>query len=332
MTLLGQTWAMVVDAYRDLNSRKMFWIVLILSALVAGGAAAIGLTPTGARLLFWKIPFPTNSREVSNADFQKAIFTTVGVNIWLTWAAAILALISTADLFPSLISGGAIEMYLSRPISRLRLFLTKYLLGLLFVALQITCYSVAGFLTLGFRGHEWLPAIFLAIPLIVLFFSYLYGVCVLIGVATRSTVAAILLTLLFWVVVYAVHTTRVGLFVIKSMPQPTTMASSGGVAGASSREAEPSRSSAGLERAYQIVRHIDNVLPKTSQTVTLLQVKLGQVPKVIENANDSGQSEERAAMAKELYGQSATWTIGSSLLFEAVTVALAAWLFCRRDY
>ena len=36
-----------VDAYRDLNSRKMFWIVLAISGLVAGSMAAIGLSQNG---------------------------------------------------------------------------------------------------------------------------------------------------------------------------------------------------------------------------------------------------------------------------------------------
>ena len=44
---MSQTLALLLDAYRDLNSRRMFWIVLILSGLVAASFAAIGLTPTG---------------------------------------------------------------------------------------------------------------------------------------------------------------------------------------------------------------------------------------------------------------------------------------------
>ena len=44
--------------------------------------------------------------------------------------------------------------------SRLRLFLTKYLSGLLFVGLQVTVFSVLCFVVIGFKAGAWEPAIF----------------------------------------------------------------------------------------------------------------------------------------------------------------------------
>jgi ABC-type transport system involved in multi-copper enzyme maturation permease subunit len=195
---MSQTLALIWDAYRDLNSRKMFWIVLILSTLVAASFAAIGLTPTGFKIFFWKISSPIlNSREMPPGDFYKGIFLNYGIEFWLTWLATVLALISTASIFPDFIATGAVDLYLSKPISRLRLFLTKYLCGLLFVALQIGCFCAASFAVIGLRGGAWEPGIFLAVPIVLLFFSYLFCFCGLIGVWMRSTVAAVLLTFLY---------------------------------------------------------------------------------------------------------------------------------------
>ena len=147
---MSQTLALLLDAYRDLNSRRMFWIVLILSGLVAASFAAIGLTPTGFEIFTWKFTsYFFNSKVVSPGDFYKSIFLNWGVDLWLSTIAAALALISTASLFPDFIAAGAIDLYLSKPISRLRLFLTKYLCGLLFVALQIACFCAA-----SFPGHR----------------------------------------------------------------------------------------------------------------------------------------------------------------------------------
>ena len=42
------------------------------------------------------------------------------------------------------------------------------------------------------------------IPLVVCSYSYLFCVCVLVGVMTRSTIAAILLTLLFWFICFGI--------------------------------------------------------------------------------------------------------------------------------
>ena len=70
--------------------------------------------------------------------------------------------------------------------------------GLLFVTAQVTIFALCSFLVLGFRGKLWAPSVFIAIPVVVLVFSYLFSICVLIGVITRSTIAALLLTLLVW--------------------------------------------------------------------------------------------------------------------------------------
>ena len=101
---------------------------------------------------------------------------------------------------------GSIELMLAKPISRLRLFLTKYLAGLLFTALQVAVFTTACFLVFGIRGNAWEPAIFWTIPLVVLFYSYLFAVCVLFGILTKSTITSILLTMLFWFFLFILNT------------------------------------------------------------------------------------------------------------------------------
>src|SRR5439155_6423690 len=122
--------------------------------------------------------------------FYKFIFTAFAIPYWFGLFASVLALISVGGIFPDLITGGSIDLYLSKPISRLRLFLTKYVFGLLFVALQVFVFSAASFLVILLRGHAFEPRIFLAVPLVTLYFSYLFCVCAALGIATRSTMAA----------------------------------------------------------------------------------------------------------------------------------------------
>ena len=202
-----QTLALLLDAYRELNSKKMFWIVLVLSLLIVVAMACIGIDERGISILVWHIDAPVfNTKVISAATFYKnIIFLPVGMTIWLTWAATILALISTASIIPDFVSGGAVELTLSKPIGRLRLFLTKYATGLLFVTLQVAVFALGSFLVIGIRGRSWEPAIFLSVPLVLAFFSYLYSISALIGLVTRSTIAAILLTGLIWGMVFLVH-------------------------------------------------------------------------------------------------------------------------------
>ena len=38
-----QTWALIVDAYRELSAKKLFWITLMLSGLVVSVMGIFGL-------------------------------------------------------------------------------------------------------------------------------------------------------------------------------------------------------------------------------------------------------------------------------------------------
>ncbi|MDQ7014118.1 MAG: ABC transporter permease [Planctomycetota bacterium] len=204
---MTQTIALIVDAYRELNAKKLFWITMLLSGLVVLIYAAIGINENGVTFLWFGLDFlPMTSEQVPPAMLYKMIFINLGIGIWLTWIAAVLALISTAGIIPEMISGGSIEMLLSKPISRTRLFVTKYITGLLFAALQVLVFTTACFLVIGIRGGSWEPSLFLAVPLVVCFFSYLFAFCALIGVLTRSTIAALLLTLLFWFGLFVINT------------------------------------------------------------------------------------------------------------------------------
>jgi len=228
--MMTQTLAIFLEAYRELNAKKMFWIVLGLSFLCVAALACMGIYDEGVgrrgfTILVWK--FPIQLFDVINLEkstFYNLLFYTVGFKLWLTWAAAVLALISTAGIIPDFISGGAIEMSLSKPIGRLRLFLTKYVAGLLFVVLQVTLFSVASFLVIGIRSGSWQPALFLAIPIVVAFFSYLYGFMVLLGVLTRSAIASLLITIVLWLAIFALHTAEAGIVLDLKIRQDQSVA------------------------------------------------------------------------------------------------------------
>ncbi|HZW11142.1 MAG TPA: ABC transporter permease [Phycisphaerales bacterium] len=215
--MITQTLAIFLDAYRELNSKKLFWITLALSGLVVLIYAAIGIDAKGVSFLWFRLPFiPTTSEEIPPELLYKSIFMRLGLGLWLTWIATILALISTAGIIPDMIAGGSIEMLLSRPISRPRLLLTKYASGLLFVTLQVGVFTAACFLVIGVRGRAWEPGLFLAVPLVVCFFSYLFCFCALVGVLTRSTIASLLLTLLFWFVLFILNAADATLLMFQS--------------------------------------------------------------------------------------------------------------------
>ncbi|GAG24227.1 unnamed protein product, partial [marine sediment metagenome] len=221
--------------------------------------------------------------------------TTLGIGFWLSWLATILALISTAGIFPAFIASGSIDLVVSRPIGRTRLFLTQYAAGLLFVALQISVFCLASFLVIGLRGGAWEPGIFLAIPLVLCFFSYLFSVCVLLGVMWRSTVAALLLTILFWAMLAGLNGAEVTVLTIQFQQEQEQTQRQIRVEGAEARlrarqdagestsssqerltklRGEYDRAASGIDKlktAHRILCGIKTFLPKASETVDLLE-------------------------------------------------------------
>ncbi|HEV8293146.1 MAG TPA: hypothetical protein VGP94_14520, partial [Tepidisphaeraceae bacterium] len=201
--MITQTLAIFADAYRELNAKKLFWIVLSLSGFAM--LAFAGFKADDQALYYFGFKFP--NWGIPPRAMYKSIFTGFVIGMWLTWAATIIALMSTASIFPDLISGGSIDLFLSKPISRIRLFFTKYFSGLLFVILQVSVVCTMGYFALGIRAGSWNVKIFWGIPIVVCFFSYLFSICVLLGVVTRSAFAALPLTVLFWLTCWGVSTT-----------------------------------------------------------------------------------------------------------------------------
>lgn len=348
---MSQTAAIFVDAYRRVNANKLFWVALVISALVVIAFACVGINERGVKLLIWQFDTPSfNSKIVPPGDFYKMMFVSAGIGFWLSWLASILALISTAGIFPELIGSGAIDLFVSRPISRLRLFATEYAAGLLFVTLQVSVFSVASFLVIGLRGGAWEPGLLVAIPVVVCFFSYLFSVCVLLGILTRSTVAALLLTLLFWFLVYALGAAEQSVLMFQAMEKhkvafrPQTQSASRDTGSGANRSVATDggeapdgdgSNSESLERAHQVLHAIMTVLPKTTETISLLQrwiVHLANLRPPPAAAQEQGFAAAAQEFQEKLAERSPLWIIGTSLAFEFVVLAWAAWIFCRRDF
>ncbi|MBX3354259.1 MAG: ABC transporter permease subunit [Phycisphaeraceae bacterium] len=353
---MTQTFAILLDAYRELNHRRLFWIALGLSGLVVAAMAAVGINDQGLVLLVWTVEVPgLNSSVLPPHIFYKSIFAALGVGIWLTWVATILALITTAGIIPDLVASGSIDLAVSKPISRARLFMTKFVGGLLFSTLQVTIFTAASFFVIGVRGGVWEPWLFLAIPLVVLFYSYLYSFCALIGVLTRSTVASLLITILFWAICGLLWIAFTGINTGR-IANELNIASIERIKEERVRDrgdrADLSRLDSDLERALSWQPFWERAsglslwavtpLPKTAATIDLLQLRLVRMADLPESPEASQPSPFAGGRVKQRDLERAieswqreftpTWVVGTSLAFEAVILFLACWIFARRDY
>jgi len=203
--------ALLIDAYRQLSAAKLFWVTVGISALVVVSFGSIGFNAEGISIGFGAYQIESEQlREGSPwaRGLYIGIFSSLLVNIWLAWIATILALISTCSIFPEFVHSGSIELTISKPIGRLKLFFSKYLVSLLFVIMQVAIFCTGIFFCVGFRIGEWNPMIFAAIPVVATFFSYLFAICVLIGIVTRSGITALLITGVFWMLLWTIQTSE----------------------------------------------------------------------------------------------------------------------------
>src|SRR4051794_14492756 len=110
--------AILGESIRLLRARKLFWVSLAISALVALLYLSTGFTDRGVSFLFGAKEFeaPMFAKGTPGSElFYTETFTTYIVGAWLTWMSLILALISCAPIFPEFMLEGAAGVTLSKP-------------------------------------------------------------------------------------------------------------------------------------------------------------------------------------------------------------------------
>lgn len=324
--------AVFVDALRLLRARALFWITLGISALAALMYLSIGFDEEGVTFLFGASGFPSEYLRKGSPlaeMFYLGIFSMIIVNLWLSWIAVILALITCAPVFPEFMAEGSAGVSLSKPISRLRLFFYKYLCGLLFAFLQTGLFCAIVFFAIRIQVGTWNPTVFWAVPLVVLMFSYLWSVMVAVGVRTRSVMASVLAAMLVWF----------GAWIAKTVEEYAwTAGNFGEVPAAHGNMRLSDEEQEGWRDRYTALSLAYTILPKTSDTVNLLQrfvTVQGEREFALSellNLMTTGQPMRDDEVEEALERHSIGFIIGSSLAFEAVMLAFAAWTFCRRDY
>jgi len=358
--------AMLRDAYRELNSKRLFWVVLALSGCTGLVYLSIGFNPEGMSLFFglWQIDseFIREGSPIARILYR-SIFSSFIVTLWLAWIAVILALISTASIFPDFMQRGAIDIMLSKPVARWRIFLYKYLASLIFVVMQVALISTLAFLALGFRLGDWEWRIFWAIPIVTLMFSYLFSVSVFVGTLTRSTLTALLAAMLFWVTLFslaAAHNT-LGMIRVQTeidlertesrLSDSREHSEEGAVPAALELQAEAERKTVDTLRRWEgRIGLLRTPLPKTGETIELIdrQLRRDTDVNIVDifqgNVYIDAEGDARAAgrppdqvaanrLAEETALRNPPWKIiGISLLFECLLIGAAMTIFQRREF
>jgi len=152
-------------------------------------------------LLFGAIRLPMHRTRVESVRQMQLILAG-----WVAdTAGVLLALVCTAGFLPSFLEPSSATVLLAKPVPRWSLLAGKFLGVLLFVLVQATIFVLGTWAALGLKTNVWDMNYLFSIPLLMLHFSVFFSFSTLLAVWTRSTIACIFGTLLFWVMCWGMN-------------------------------------------------------------------------------------------------------------------------------
>ena len=119
-----------------------------------------------------------------------------------------LSIFSVSSFIPNMLEKGSIELLLSNPVSRTQILLGKFFGGVFVVFINLIFLIVGIWILTGLKFGIWEASILYAILTITFTFAVLYGLIILIGILTQSSVLAMMLTYLIFLIVSPLLTAR----------------------------------------------------------------------------------------------------------------------------
>jgi ABC-2 type transport system permease protein len=208
-----------------------------------------------------------------------------GFSGFLYLVGTFLALFATAHLVPRLQEKGTIDLYLSRPVGRVALLLSRYAGGLLLAAANLAYLIGAMWLIVVWKTRVLHPRFLLSGVVILFAFAALLAFAFLVGVVTSSTGVSLMAT-------YA-------LFFL----------------GAALSAHDRIAAAVSTELSARIVQGLYWVFPKTAE--------LGQATVALVAGQEAPE---------RLADFNALGIYGSTAVFAVASLALASWLFSRKDF
>jgi ABC-type transport system involved in multi-copper enzyme maturation permease subunit len=210
------TKALFKDALYQVLDNKVFRLLAILVLFLVLPTFLIAARTDALVILFgWKtyaytdvfstfdLPYPGLDAEAHATliqTVQKLLVEQIGGTFGLIFAVA-----ATAFFVPRMVEKGAADTIFSKPVSRTALLFSRYLAGLLFVAILATVLVLGMHMGLLLNSGYSDAGFLWSIPVLVYKYAILHAFSLLIAVWTRSSVAAILTTLLFFAFNGCVH-------------------------------------------------------------------------------------------------------------------------------
>ncbi|RMF44991.1 MAG: ABC transporter permease [Planctomycetota bacterium] len=141
-------------------------------------------------------PLPITRRQID--QFVQPIVLQVIIKFGLAILAVFIAIIVTSPMIPETFRSGSLHLLLSKPISRVWLFLTKFFGGTIFVLVTITYVMLGLYAIAGLRFGIWNDGLLYCIPVLLFVFVIFYSISALVGMAWGNAIVSVVACGLFW--------------------------------------------------------------------------------------------------------------------------------------
>lgn len=187
--------ANIEDVMREAAARWTLIAYFCLSSIfVLIFASAINLDIVDGSLASAKL-FGKNVEMSQSISIEKLVLGfESGFSAVLYFLCTFLAIFATAHLVPRMQEKGTIDLYLSRPVSRLKLILSRYVAGMILAGSNVLYLIGSIWLIVIWKTHVVHPRFFFAGGVILFVIATLMAFAFLVGVVTSSTGVSIMST------------------------------------------------------------------------------------------------------------------------------------------
>lgn len=280
-------------------------------------------------LWFYDMPIFTMSLRQGVYVFENYVIGGFGA-----WIVLLVSVIITAGFIPNMMQKGAVDLLISKPISRPTLLIYKYIGGLSFIFV-ITSVLIGGtWLLYGVRYGFWAPNLLLAIPLLTFYFGIMYAVSTLVGTLTRSTIVAILATIVAWLLFFVIGKVNSGIENrLWDIDHPRKIEDLVNIKPGEKPEIDPDQIMSSIDPEASLWGFIPKAIWPAIRGLHTITPRTYQLDLRLEEVIAKGVLSEPELEAKYKRPLTAGWLeiLAVSFTFIALMLALACWRFQTRD-
>ena len=183
---------------KETISKKIFLTFFVLSTLfivliIFALNVKVGGVDSKILLDFFGQNFRADQGEQLFDPKEILGYVQTGIAIAVFFISIFFSLFATAGIFPNFLKKGSIDLIISKPISRERIFIERFLGALTIVGINIFYIVLFSWVVLSVKFEIWNYDFLFAGLIIFIFFSILFSLLALVSVITRNTVISLLI-------------------------------------------------------------------------------------------------------------------------------------------